>query len=190
MPEEEISLPPEAASAPLSASPDSAPTAPEERPPEPSAEPPLIEPEEVITPTPPAPHEPALSPETGSAPPAELTIQHTESPSPAPASETNPRTQSTRVVERTIPYSIPITIYGRGINGRKKSLETRKHKRDARLEKIRAHVDAHASIDNDMIVKLLRVSDATATRYARTLVAEGKLFARGRGRSVIYTAQP
>lgn len=45
----------------------------------------------------------------------------------------------------------------------------------AKLEKIAARARAEGSITNDGVQKLLRVSDATATRYLSELVRAGRL---------------
>ena len=52
------------------------------------------------------------------------------------------------------------------------SIQSRKAKK---LTKIVEYVKAKSSVTNDEIQKLLRVSDATATRYLAQLVREGKL---------------
>ena len=62
--------------------------------------------------------------------------------------------------------------------------KVRKH--EARLEKLLAHVRERGRISNDEIQKLLRVSDATASRYAVELVRRGALRKAGSGRAAYY----
>ena len=61
-------------------------------------------------------------------------------------------------------------------------------KLEKHLEKILAHARAEGSVTNSDVVKLLRVSDATASRYLAALVSRGQLVQNGKGRSVSYTA--
>lgn len=64
--------------------------------------------------------------------------------------------------------------------------EAKKKKRESRLEKILAYARAKEKITNDEIQKLLRVSDATATRYAEELIRRGFLRKAGRMKSTRY----
>jgi hypothetical protein len=60
-------------------------------------------------------------------------------------------------------------------------------KKKARLEKIMAVLNMKSKITNDEIEKLLRVSDATATRYLSALAKEGKIKQVGKtGTGVVY----
>lgn len=60
----------------------------------------------------------------------------------------------------------------------------------AKLEKIVAKAREKGSIANDDVEKLLRVSDATATRYLAELVKSGRLHAVGRTSGRRYTPAP
>lgn len=65
------------------------------------------------------------------------------------------------------------------------TIQTRKQKR---LAKILATLERKSSITNDEVEKLLRVSDATATRYLSALEKEGKIRRVGKtGNGVVYT---
>jgi len=61
-------------------------------------------------------------------------------------------------------------------------------RRQARLEKIMALVETKRSIGNDEVEKLLRVSNATASRYLSTLVRDGKLKRLGLPHASRYTS--
>ncbi|MDO8521754.1 MAG: hypothetical protein Q7S08_00510 [bacterium] len=67
---------------------------------------------------------------------------------------------------------------------------TRARKYEARLAKIVLYARTHGRVANDSIVKLLRVSDATASRYAKMLVARGALAQEGKGRGAHYNFKP
>lgn len=70
---------------------------------------------------------------------------------------------------------------------RAKSAATKTRKKDAYLAKIVDYAKAHnGQITNDDIEKLLHVSDATASRYAKVLVSRGLLRAEGKGRGAKY----
>ncbi|OHA08846.1 MAG: hypothetical protein A3B37_00660 [Candidatus Sungbacteria bacterium RIFCSPLOWO2_01_FULL_59_16] len=64
--------------------------------------------------------------------------------------------------------------------------QTRIQKREARLEKLLAYAREKGRITNDEIQKLLRVSEATASRYACELVRRGLLSKAGKGRAAYY----
>lgn len=64
------------------------------------------------------------------------------------------------------------------------ALDLRKAKR---LAKIMEYAVAQGSVSNDEVEKLLRVSHATATRYLRTLLREGKVQAFGSASETRYT---
>ncbi len=73
------------------------------------------------------------------------------------------------------------------VEDRAKSAATHARKKDVRLVKIMEYAKAHGgTITNDEIEKLLHVSDATASRYAKILAARGLLRAEGKGRSARY----
>ena len=55
-----------------------------------------------------------------------------------------------------------------------------------RIEKLLAFAKTRKQITNDDVQKLLRVSDATATRYLSRLVKEGKLRREGKQKRPIY----
>ncbi len=73
-----------------------------------------------------------------------------------------------------------------GIDFRARMREAKIRKREARLEKILSFVREKGKITNDEVQKLLRVSDATATRYLRELVNRGLLRKGGATRGVYY----
>ncbi|MEW6610261.1 MAG: hypothetical protein AB1352_01345 [Patescibacteria group bacterium] len=56
-----------------------------------------------------------------------------------------------------------------------KAMETIRFRKQAKLEKIMEHVRVKGSITNDQAQKLLRVSDATASRYLLSLTQQGRL---------------
>lgn len=64
--------------------------------------------------------------------------------------------------------------------------QTRIRKRELRLEKMFAYAREKGKVTNDEIQKLLRVSDATATRYAAELFRRGLVEKVGRGRAAYY----
>ena len=57
----------------------------------------------------------------------------------------------------------------------KKALDAIQFRKRAKLEKIVKSTALNGRITNDQVEKLLRVSDATATRYLSQLVKEGRL---------------
>ncbi|MEK7189205.1 MAG: hypothetical protein AAB671_01750, partial [Patescibacteria group bacterium] len=65
-----------------------------------------------------------------------------------------------------------------------------KSRKSAKLEKIAAYAREKGGITNDQAQKLLRVSDATATRHLSQLVREGRLRASGRTSGRRYTPVP
>lgn len=76
----------------------------------------------------------------------------------------------------------------RGKEGRMRALEKKNAKREIQLQQILEHVRVHASITNNAVEKLLRISDATASRYLKLLVDRGLLTRTGKGRAVVYVA--
>jgi len=73
---------------------------------------------------------------------------------------------------------------------RARAVATRARKYEARLAKIVEYARTHGRVANDSIVKLLRVSDATASRYAKMLAARGVLAQEGKGRGAHYNFKP
>ena len=67
-----------------------------------------------------------------------------------------------------------------------RSIVARKQKVERRLERILAETKKRISITNRDVVKVLRISDATASRYLRLFVSRGQLRKTGGGRSVAY----
>ena len=71
--------------------------------------------------------------------------------------------------------------------GRVKSLATRRSQKQRRLEKILQFLKTRERIANNDVEKLLRVSDATATRYLSELERTGTIQQIGKtGQSVFY----
>ena len=73
---------------------------------------------------------------------------------------------------------------------RARAVATHVRKYEVRLAKIVEYVRTHGRVANDGIVKLLRVSDATASRYAKKLVARDVLAQEGKGRGAHYNFKP
>jgi len=119
--------------------------------PEAPASPVTIEIEQMPTPPIPAP-EPQNPPSAPVSAPAE--------PPPTPA----PTPQPTVVIQAQNPRSFLA-----------KALASIQFRKKAKLEKILKLATEKHSITNDNVEKLLRVSDATATRYLAQLVREGRL---------------
>lgn len=132
---------------------------------------------------------------------AEVSIDRFEPPAVVPAINARARPDIDVVKQRPVeteketgivpvsdawPLKLHIVTYGRGSNGRIKARANRIEKRDKRLERIIMHIHEHGCIRNEEIVKLLRVSDATATRYAQILIDRGLICIKGRGRSTHY----
>lgn len=59
-------------------------------------------------------------------------------------------------------------------------------RKEQRLEKIMFEVKKNKKITNTEVCKLLRISQATATRYTEELLKQGKLKQAGAGRSAYY----
>jgi predicted HTH transcriptional regulator len=66
------------------------------------------------------------------------------------------------------------------------ALRARTQKRETKLERIMESARNRGSITNDDIVRMLHVSDKSATRYANILVVRGKLARNGKGRGTRY----
>ena len=63
----------------------------------------------------------------------------------------------------------------------------KKQKVEQHLEHILAEAKKKKQVTNRDVVKLLRISDATASRYLKMLVTRGNLKKEGKGRSVRYS---
>lgn len=133
-------------------------------------EPPAPEPTPAVeTPPTPAPAEPApVAPEPES-PPA------VEPPAPVPQPPTPPPTPP---VVPNITNDLPAK--------REKAKAAKAQKTAQRIETILKFATKRKHITNDDVQKLLRISDATATRYLARLVKEGKLTKTGNRRAAIY----
>ena len=107
----------------------------------------------------------------------DISSTHTSSAHASPTVETKHTSPSSQIVA-------PVFI---GTVGRAKAQQRRLAKRDVAFANIVEHVRMHGSVTNDGIEKLLDISDATASRYARLLVSQGKLLKHGKGRRVSYT---
>ena len=111
--------------------------------------------------------------------PAEVAVSSSSHESETSAPEA---TYETPVPNTTAPSSptIPAIDSARGNAAKKQKIEHR-------LEQILAEARKKKQITNRDVVNLLRISDATASRYLKMLVARGQLQKSGRGRSVVYT---
>lgn len=151
-------------------------------------------PEAVLEPVPepiqlevetPAPAEPPTDQIPASEPmasePAPTVELQVPPPPPPPIPEPAPVPQpssSVSVLAPVIHVARDLLVKARGV------VQSTKRKK---LDKILEYVTKHGSITNDQVEKLLRVSDATATRYLTQLEKEGKLKQEGRiGKSVKY----
>ncbi|MEK7107474.1 MAG: DeoR family transcriptional regulator [Patescibacteria group bacterium] len=79
------------------------------------------------------------------------------------------------------------TAYAALLSLRDKALNAIQFRRRARLEKIIALAEKNGSIGNDDVEKLLRVSDATVSRYLSELVRDGKLKRAGHAKAIRYS---
>jgi len=94
------------------------------------------------------------------------------------------------IPENPPPVSVPVSSSnsaqinrGNLPKARAKIQETKRQK----LDKVLVKLTEKGKISNDEVEKLLRVSDATATRYLSALEKEGKIKQAGRtGKSVFY----
>ncbi len=103
-----------------------------------------------------------------------------ESATSTPAPETTPKPQQT-----SQPQTTTTIIRPQGdLAAANAKIQATKQKR---LDKIMSRLSEKGKITNDEVEKLLRVSDATATRYLDTLEKEGRVRQEGKtGRSVVY----
>lgn len=119
---------------------------------------------------------------------------------PAPTEESAPETPTTQIPESEPlppapepiaeqsppPAAAPAVVHvGRDLLVKARAtIQDRKRKK---LDKILEALTAKGKITNDEVEKLLRVSDATATRYLTTLEQQGKIQQVGKtGKSVEY----
>jgi hypothetical protein len=142
---------------------------------------PVVTPEVAASPAPVVETPAAASPPPTSAPSPEIAppapeIPPTESPQPevpqpSPAPQPLPPTHPTAITIKDRLYA---------------ALEKVQFRKRAKLEKILVLAKAKRFIKNDDVEKLLRVSDATASRYLRQLVQEGKLKRSGSTKETVY----
>jgi len=105
------------------------------------------------------------SPEPQNPPPAPAPSPAELQPAPIPAPEQTPIVQP----------SAPVLVQPNPRSLLSKALAAIQFRKKAKLEKILKLATEKHSITNDNVEKLLRVSDATATRYLAHLVREGRL---------------
>lgn len=151
------------------------------------------------TPAEAAPHTEVAAPARAEPTPtiSEPTPVSEQATSVAPASVIPEESQSApNAIEESRPMSQPPSVSqvskqsGRkwNVEDRAKAAATHARKKDVRLAKIVEYARENGGkITNDEIEKLLHVSDATASRYAKILVARGSLRAEGKGRGARYT---
>lgn len=137
---------------------------------------PIPEPAPIAVPEPaPGPIQPQVE---VSVLPEPLTAQIPANEPIAPAPEPLPPQQSTSIIAPVINLARDLAVKARAV------IQGRKRKK---LDKILEVVTKNESITNDQVEKLLRVSDATATRYLTQLEKEGKIQQVGKtGKSVKY----
>lgn len=100
---------------------------------------------------------------------------------PTKESEPTPKAQSAE------PKILP-TLFDKGgvIGLLQKAKEKIQFRKRAKLEKIMDLVQNKSRVTNDDVQRLLRCSDATATRYLAELVKQGRLRRIGAGPALIY----
>lgn len=129
----------------------------------------------------PVPTPPEAPVEVQTASPEQLTAQIPANEPIGPAPEPLPQTP------QPPPVSIitPVVNLARDLAAKARAvIQGRKR---AKLDKILSEITKRGSITNDQVEKLLRVSDATATRYLTQLEKEGKIQQIGKtGKSVKY----
>ncbi len=96
-----------------------------------------------------------------------------------------PVPQPTPVAQASVPVLASALNLARDLAAKARAvIQSRKQKK---LDKIMEVLNTKGKITNDEVEKLLRVSDATATRYLTQLEKEGKLKQEGKtGKSVKY----
>ncbi len=120
-----------------------------------------------------------------------------ETPAQAEVSEAAPELVSEQPATTPsipIPTTTVIRPHGdpeeqRAVNGARLAVANAKIQatKQKRLDKIMSRLSEKGKITNDEVEKLLRVSDATATRYLDALEKEGRVRQEGKtGRSVVY----
>lgn len=125
---------------------------------------------------------------------AELPPTEIPSPVPAPASEASSpatsqvTTSSIQVDVAPIVQANTLSKSGHQLNQeeRKRGNSKRLQNREEALEKIVAHARTTEWITNDAVEKLLHVSNATASRYLKMLVARGLMVKEGKTRAIRY----
>ena len=143
--------------------------------PPPEAAAPVPEPTQTETP---APAEVSESvPESVSEPQAQPEPVQSSSPVPAPETPAEPQSSQTQAATTVIRPQGDLAAANAKIQAT----------RQKRLDKIMSRLSEKGKITNDEVEKLLRVSDATATRYLDALEKEGRVRQEGKtGRSVVY----
>ena len=127
--------------------------------------------ETPANPPPPAPTEPIPEPTTPAEPaPAPV------SPAPAPTPQAPPPPPTPTVPEAENPIKRLLA----------KAKEKIQFRKQAKLEKIMVFAKAQGGITNDQAQKLLRVSDATASRYLAQLTKTGRLRLVGKSKAARY----
>lgn len=127
-------------------------------------------------------HIPANEPNATEPPPSlPVSVGHSEPmPEPQDPVETEPtqHTAPATIIAPVVNLARDLAVKARAV------IQSRKRKK---LDKILILLDSKKHIGNDDVEKLLRVSDATATRYLTQLEKEGKIIQVGRtGKSVQY----
>ncbi len=144
-----------------------------------------------------------VTPEAPTTP--EESTPETQSPEAVPVAPSTPETTMPTTPENSMPETLqnvaPINVAPREINDLKSLLQKAKEKiqfrKRAKLEKIMAAASNKASqvgsgeasrtgITNNDVQKLLRCSDATATRYLSELVKQGRLRRVGEKKGIFY----
>ncbi len=138
----------------------------------PNLEPISVLPEQAVSTTEQAPEAPPgppeSSPSTPISAPAETSVSTPEKPVSAPAPEPIP-------ISTPTPTSAAQSVQPNPRSFLQKALDAIQFRKRAKLEKIAKYAEQKRSITNDQAEKLLRISDATATRYLSQLVKEGRL---------------
>lgn len=126
------------------------------------------------------------APEVVETPQAETETQTAQIPASEPLPpELEPITPAPSPAMASAPAS-PVVRFARDLLSKARdTIQFRKH---AKLNKILSALEKKNHITNDEVEKLLRVSDATATRYLSTLEKENKIKQTGKtGAGVVYS---
>lgn len=99
---------------------------------------------------------------------------------------TDPATQTSALQPQTPAAQNLFQSHQWSAADRARATATHARKKQEHLDKIIAYARAKPRITNDEIEKLLRVSDATASRYTKILIARRVLQKEGKGRGVNY----